>query len=442
VQSRVVLRGRIPLWLYNLLLWLVALLVAPIAGVLCLVRPAWRRGLENRFGFGWPAADGRARLWAHAASVGEIEGIAPLVERWRNAHPDGSVVVSALTATGCDVARTILPWATVRFFPFDLAGIAPRVVRRLRPDLFLFSENEIWPNTLTALAAQGVPTIQVSGRLSDSAASTLGRFPELTRTVLGAVTRYCVQSQGDRDRLVHLGVDAGRVVVTGSLKGDGRLAPSPAFLDDIRALGRPLVVAGSTHEGEERMVLGAVRLLGGSERPPFWILAPRHPERFDGVAALLERERVHFVRRTGLPRDPGLGRAALETADVLLLDSIGELAGCFPGASACFIGGSLVPIGGHNLLEPARCGVPIVVGPHLDSVRELAARLEEVGAAIVVQEPGGLARALADLIERGDREAASRAARDVAEELAGSLARTWACLEEAIEASAPGEAAR
>ena len=221
-------RGRIPLGLYNLLLWLVALVVAPIAGLLCLFRPSWRRGLRSRFGFGWPRASEGATLWAHAASVGEIEGIAPLVERWRNAHPEGSVVVSALTATGCDVARTILPWATVRFFPFDLAGIATRVVRRLRPDLFLFSENEIWPNTLTELAAQGVPTVQVSGRLSESAARTLGRFPELARTVLGAVTRYCVQSQGDRDRLVALGVDAGRVVVTGSLKGDGRLAPSPA----------------------------------------------------------------------------------------------------------------------------------------------------------------------------------------------------------------------
>ena len=191
------------------------------------------------------------------------------------------------------------------------------------------------------------------------------------------------------------------------------------------------MIAGSTHEGEERMVLGAVRLLGGAVPPPFWIVAPRHPERFEAVAGLLESERVRFVRRTGLPRETGLGRAAIETADVLLLDSIGELAGCFPAAAACFIGGSLVPIGGHNLLEPARCGVPIVVGPHLDSVRELAARLQEVGAAVVVREPGGLARALADLIEREDREVTARAARDVAAELAGSLARTWACVEEA-----------
>jgi 3-deoxy-D-manno-octulosonic-acid transferase len=251
------------------------------------------------------------------------------------------------------------------------------------------------------------------------------------------VTRFCVQSAGDRERLLGLGVDAAQVVVTGSLKGDGRLAPSPAFLALIRELGRPLVIAGSTHEGEERMVLGALRLLGGAEPRPFWILAPRHPERFDGVAGLLEHERVRFVRRTGLPREPGLVRAALETADLLLLDSIGELAGCYPAASACFIGGSLVPIGGHNLLEPARCGVPIVVGPHLDSVRELAARLEAVGAAVIVQEPGGLARALADLIERGDRDATGRAAREVAEELAGSLARTWACLEEAVGKGAP-----
>ena len=138
--------------LYNLLAVVGVLLVGPFAALVSLFKPSWRRGLTHRLGWGWPQSDGRPTLWAHAASVGEVEGIGPLVDRWREKHPEGRVVVSALTATGCDVARTILPFAEVRAFPFDLPGIAPRVARQLRPDLFLFSENEIWPNLLTTLS--------------------------------------------------------------------------------------------------------------------------------------------------------------------------------------------------------------------------------------------------------------------------------------------------
>lgn len=422
--------------LYNVLALVGVILVAPVAGLVSLFKPSWRRGLANRLGFGWPVSEPVPTLWAHAASVGEIEGIGPLVERWYEEHPGGRVIVSALTATGCDVARTILPFAEVRAFPFDLPGIVSRVARRMGPDVFLFSENEIWPNLLTTLAEMHVPTIQVSGRLSASAAETLGRFPVLAAGVLGRVTRFCVQGDDDRRRLMALGVEPGRVVVTGSLKGDGRLAPSPCFLDDIRASGRPLVVAGSTHDGEERVILSALRLLGGRPQAPFWIIAPRHPERFDAIESLLESENVPAVRRTRLPEGRER-RTVLAGADVLLLDTIGELAGCFPAAAVCFIGGSLVPIGGHNLLEPARCGVPIVVGPHLSTVQDLADRLEAVGAATVVNDAAELARAIAERIDAGADSVASEAARGVAEERAGSLSRTWSHVAEAAEAGVP-----
>lgn len=418
--------------LYNLLALAGLCLVAPVAGVVSLFKPSWRRGLANRLGLGWPVSEPVPTLWAHAASVGEIEGIGPLVERWHEEHPGGRVIVSALTTTGCDVARAILPFAEVRAFPFDLPGIVSRVARRLGPDLFLFSENEIWPNLLTTLADMHVPTVQVSGRLSKSAAATLGRVPVLAAGVLGRVTRFCVQGDDDRRRLMDLGVEPARVVVTGSLKGDGRLAPSPCFLDEIGAMKRPLVVAGSTHDGEERIVLSAVGLLRGRDVAPFWIIAPRHPERFDEIEALLRHEKIRHVRRTELPE--GAARvAALEQADVLLLDTIGELAGCFAASTVCFIGGSLVPIGGHNLLEPARCGVPIVVGPHLESVRDLADRLQSVGAARIVHDAEELASAIANRIDAGPDEDASDAARRVAEERAGSLSRTWSCVAEAVE---------
>ncbi len=419
--------------LYNLLAILLALLVGPLLAIGCLFKPSWRRGLSSRLGFGWPVSEPVPTLWAHAASVGEIEGIGPLVERWHEEHPGGRVIVTALTATGCDVAATILPFAEVRAFPIDLPAIVSRVARRLGPDLFLFSENEIWPNLLTTLADMRVPTIQVSGRLSENAAQTLGRFPALAAGVLGGVTRFCVQGEDDRRRLMGLGVQPGRVVVTGSLKGDGRLAPSPAFLDDIAQMERPLIVAGSTHEGEERIVLAALRLLGGRAPAPFWVIAPRHPERFDSIGTMLEDASVKYVRRTRLAEGEAR-RSTLEAVDVMLLDTIGELAGCFSASTVSFIGGSLVPVGGHNLLEPARCGVPIVVGPHLETVQELADRLAAVGAATIVQDAAGLAQAISHRIEAGPDASAGDAARAVAEERAGSLSRTWSSVTEAAEA--------
>jgi 3-deoxy-D-manno-octulosonic-acid transferase len=429
--------------LYNVLFTLLALLLAPLAGLICLVRPAWRRGLGGRLGLGWPARGARPLLWAHAASVGEVEAIVPLVERWQRATPDGTVVMSAQTSTGCAHARRLVPGARVVTFPIDVPGIAGRVVRRLRPDVFLFSENELWPNVLTALDRCGVPSVQVSGRLSPAAARTLARFPRFTRTVLGRVTRFCVQQDEHRDRLLALGVAPSRVVVTGSLKGDGRTAEPPPFVAALAALGRPVVIAGSTHAGEEEAVAEALRELHDGRRSPLWLVAPRHPERFAGVATQLAQRGVRVVLRSRLPQDEASARALLEPADVLLLDSMGELAGSYHGAAVAFVGGTLVPVGGHNLLEAARCGVPIVVGPHLQTVRALADRLVAAGAATIVRDASGLAAAVAGLLDPQRRASASAAARAVAAEEGGSLPATWTAIEAvlreraAIAAGAP-----
>lgn len=414
---------------YNVVFVVLALLLLPVAAVVCLFKPSWRRGLAGRLGLGWPVGGRAPVLWAHAASVGEVEAIVPLVERWREHHPDGSIVLSALTATGCAHARGLVPDATVVTFPIDAPGLAGHVVRRVRPALFLFSENEIWPNTLTALERAGVPAVQVSGRLSPRAAATLARFPRFARAVLGRVTRFCVQADEHRARLLALDVAPDRVVVTGSLKGDARLVEPPAFLPGLVSFGRPIVVAGSTHPGEDEAVLAAARALRGTRADLFWILAPRHPQRFDAVAALLERTDLHTVRRSHLPADPDAMRQRLAGADVLLLDSIGELAGCYPAAAVAFIGATLVPIGGHNLLEAARCGVPIVVGPHLDTVRRVADRLVAAGAATVARDAAALPAALALYLDPAQREVAAVAAQRVAAEEGGSLESTWRAIE-------------
>jgi 3-deoxy-D-manno-octulosonic-acid transferase len=321
-------------------------------------------------------------------------------------------------------------------FPIDAPGIVGRVVRRVRPDLFLFSENEIWPNLLTVLERSGIPAVQVSGRLSPRAARTLARFPRFTRTVLRRVTRYCVQADEHRARLVELGVDPARVVVTGSLKGDARLAEPPPFVPALAALGRPLVIAASTHPGEDEVVLQGVHALRRTHpERPLWLVAPRHPQRFDAVAGLLDGSGLAWVRRSTLPADAGAIEERLAGADVLLLDSIGELAGCYAGAQVAFVGATLVPIGGHNLLEAARCGVPVVIGPHLDSVRRVADRLVAAEAATVVSGPEAFAEAIAAYLDPERRATAGAAATRVAAEESGSLNATWRVVE---EVSAPG----
>jgi 3-deoxy-D-manno-octulosonic-acid transferase len=421
---------------YNALFVLLALLALPVAAVACLVKPTWRRGLAARLGVGWPVRAGGPVLWTHAASVGEVEAMVPVVQRWQRHHPDGSVVLSALTATGCAHGRRLVPGARVLAFPIDAPGIVGRVVRRVRPDLFLFSENEIWPNLLTVLERSGIPAVQVSGRLSPRAARTLARFPRFTRTVLRRVTRYCVQADEHRARLVELGVDPARVVVTGSLKGDARLAEPPPFVPALAALGRPLVIAASTHPGEDEVVLQGVHALRRTHpERPLWLVAPRHPQRFDAVAGLLDGSGLAWVRRSTLPADAGAIEERLAGADVLLLDSIGELAGCYAGAQVAFVGATLVPIGGHNLLEAARCGVPVVIGPHLDSVRRVADRLVAAEAATVVSGPEAFAEAIAAYLDPERRATAGAAATRVAAEESGSLNATWRVVE---EVSAPG----
>ena len=409
-----------PLRTYNALLLAAGFAVAPAAGALALVRPSWRRGLGERFGRGWHRPDGSPVLWAHAASVGEVEGIAPLVRRWSAEYPSGGVIVSALSATGCDAARRLLPGAIVRTFPLDAPWLARAVVRRISPDLFLFSENELWPNTLDELARMGCPTVQVSGRMSERSARLLARFPGFAPRVLDCVTRFCVQSDDHRRRLQALGVDDARIVVTGSLKGD-RIPAEPAwFVPGLREAGRPVLVAGSTREGEEAAVLDALARLGSDA--PFLVLAPRHPERFAQVASLLERSGLRFERRSSLVEG---GSSRFAAVDVLLLDSLGELAGCYAGADIAFVGGTLVPVGGHNLLEPARCGVPVLLGPHRDTVRAFADRLVEGHAGAVVEDAEGLAAALRTLLDPAVRARAGASARALALEESGGLEATW-----------------
>jgi len=419
---------------YNALLVAAGAAAAPAAGVLALARPGWRRGLGDRLGRGWRRPAGHPVLWAHAASVGEVEGLVPLVERWRERHPRGGVVASSLTATGADAARRRLPGVDVRVLPLDVPWLVRSVVRRVAPDLFLFSENEIWPNLLRELARRGCPTVQVSGRMSERASRTLGRFPRFAADLLGCVSLFCVQGEDHRRRLLSLGVREDRVVVTGSLKGDGVAAEPPWFVPTLRDAGRPVFVAGATRPGEESVILDACSSLAPGA--PLLVLAPRHPERFDEVARLAAGRGLRVLRRSALREPESFDPAAV---DVFLLDSLGELAGVYAAADVAFVGGTLVPVGGHNLLEAARAGVPVVVGPHREKVLAFSDALVAAGAGAVVPDADGLADALRRFLAPGAGRLAGEAARTLAARESGGLEATWRAIE-SLEASRVGEA--
>lgn len=414
-------RGR--LWTWNFLVVVGMLLLAPVAAITVVLRPHYRRGMGSRLGAGWPAPTKGERLWAHAASVGEVEGIVPLVRRWSEENPGAPVLITAQTRTGIATAARLVPEADTRLAPLDLPFLTRRLVARMRPSLFLFTENELWPNLLAEMARAGVPAVQVSGRLSRRAAALLARVPGFSATLLSSVSRFLLQSDADRERLADLGVDDARLFVTGSLKAAGDRREPPAALASLAR--RELVVAGSTHAGEEEILVAAMEALASTHPALLWLLAPRHPERFAEVAALLESAGIPFVRRTELA-----GARLGEGTRVVLLDTVGELAGCYGLARVAFVGGSLVPVGGHNLLEPARFGVPIVVGPHVESVAELAGRLENEGVLRRAADPAVLAAEVEHFLhlEGASRGALTERARAVAAELSTVLDDTWRAL--------------
>ena len=370
-----------------------------------LVRKVWRGGyplaLRERLGF-VPLAPGPARLWVHAVSVGEVMAAVPLVQALRRRWPDVEVVVSTVTATGAHVARSRLPDAAAAFvFPLDFGSATRRAVRRVRPRGFIALETEIWPNLLRALAAAGVPAILANGRISDRSFRRYHRVRGLFRRVLDHVSLFAMQSDEDARRIIALGARPDRVVVTGNLKMEvpGGEAGAAELWRRLLHLGAARVwIAGSTHRGEEGPILDALLELRRSGEPLCLILAPRHPERVDEVEALGRARGLGPVRRSRQAPGP--------TPDVILLDTVGELAALYAVADVIFVGGSLVPVGGHNVIEPALHAKPVVFGPHMANFRDAAALLLGAGGAVQVPEAGRLAPTLRALLD--DPEARRR----------------------------------
>jgi 3-deoxy-D-manno-octulosonic-acid transferase len=380
-------------------------------------------------------ADGEApapgALWLHAVSVGEVGVAATLA---RALPPEVPLLVTTITPTGQERARAAFAGrAEVAYLPFDLGFAVRRFFRRHQPRALVLVEGDYWPLVLRETRRRGLPVAVINGRVGDRGFRRMRRLRRLLGPLFSGVGRFGVQSGHDRDRLLALGVEPGRVAVTGNLKYE---SPEPARKPELEAAlrilagGRPILLAGSTMAGEEAMVLDAFHEAGDGRA--LLVLAPRHPERWNEVDALLRSRGEDAVRRTALTPSPS------GSPSVLLLDSLGELAGLYRLAAAAFIGGTLAPTGGHNPLEAARFGVPLAVGPSMHNFREMAAAFDRAGAWRRVADARELGAAWREWLESPDaaREVGGRALRLV-EENRGALARTLEMLGELIQAVVP-----
>lgn len=386
---------------YNLFLTIAFLAGLPFLPLLLLFGPRYRDGLSQRFGI-YPKdllADLTAArpVWIHAASVGEVRAARALVRAFKTASPARKVLLSTFTATGYRLARQLEGVDAAIFLPLDFHWIARHALARIDPSLLVFIETEIWPNLLREAYRRGIPTLLLSGRLSAKAFPRYFVWRGFFRKVLGYFTFFGMQSPEDASRIQKLGADEAKIAVTGSLK----FAPEHTGdrwqrIVSARNPRGQLLVAGSSHRGEEEILLQVLAL--ARERFPTLtlVLAPRHPERFGEVEKLLKKSPFAFHRRSQVQVDK-----YFET-DVLLLDTVGELPDFFAAADVAFVGGSLVDVGGHNVLEPARFQKPVLFGPHMSNFASIAEEMKRIGAAIEVRDADDLARVLMRLLTDDD----------------------------------------
>jgi 3-deoxy-D-manno-octulosonic-acid transferase len=373
--------------------------------------------------------DGERSVWIHAVSVGEVLAARPLVEALRERFPSLRIFLSTTTDTGNAVARKSVRGLDGLFYaPFDWPGPVRQALAVLNPALLLLVETELWPNLVHEARRRGTKVALVNGRISTRSFPRYLCARPFLRRVLAEMDLLLMQSDAHAERIRAMGAPAGRVRVTGNLKFDAVDAPRATDrLGRLLRVGlgatRPLWVAGSTVAGEDELVLQAFHGVRARVPQAALLIAPRHPERFETVPPLVEAAGFRCRRRSELPLEPwGDG-------EVLLLDSLGELAQVYPLATVVFVGGSLVPSGGHNILEPAVAGRPVIIGPHMENFQEIAELFRSEGALVQVRDPEQLAREVASLLtdEERRREIGGRA-RSLVDRNRGALARTMESL--------------
>ncbi|MGA2560637.1 MAG: 3-deoxy-D-manno-octulosonic acid transferase [Terracidiphilus sp.] len=415
------------LFFYNLTLLAVLIIGSPWWLWRMATVRKYRAGLRERLGNVPERLQHQERpvLWLHAVSVGEVLAVSRLVAELDKALPGHRLLISTTTATGQALARERFGADRVFYCPLDLPWAVHRYMQALQPRMLMLAETEFWPNMLSACFRRGIPVAVVNARVSDRSYPRYLRLRSLWRPFLERLSRVLAQTETDAARLKAIGCRPDRVSVAGNLKFDVRF---PAEAEATRLLkglvpNLRLIVAGSTLDGEEKALLQAWTKLLAVERNLLFVLAPRHPERFPAVEALLKASGFSWVKRSAWSAQSAEARELVRAGQIVLLDSIGELASIYSLASVAFVGGSLVPAGGHNPLEPAQFGVPVVMGPHYANFRAMTEDLL-AHEAIRIAQKTDLAQALIELLQ--DRRSADwmgAQARQVFEAQSGATAR-------------------
>ncbi len=431
---------------YNILL----LLASPVILLILLGKKRCRRGLLQRLGLHLPrgSRDGEPVLWVHAVSLGEVVAVTPLVHALRKRHPHDRIVVSTVTETGREaVEQRLTGVAEHCYAPLDFPWTVSRFVERLAPRAFLFVETELWPNLLRALYRRSIPAVMVNGRLSSNSFRGYQRIRPFLRQLLNAVTLCLMQSDRDAERIIALGARPSRVVKTGNIKFDQPLPDPNGVAGGLsRGLlglrdGEELIVAGSTHPVEEDQLLSCYEALQKQFPSLVLLLAPRHIERASQVEASA-RARGLAVQQRSTMGSGQTGDATMGRPRVVVLDTRGELAQVYQHAVLTFVGGTLVPVGGHNLLEPALWGKPVFFGPHTDHCMEVAGLLAGVGGGMQVPGERELTAGMAaQLRDRASLRRMGEAARSVVLDNRGAMQRSLDLIAGLLDRVQPGRPA-
>jgi len=393
--------------------------------------PAYAQRWRERFGFVKPLESTRPVVWVHTVSVGEFLAAVPLLRELMKQPVQ--LVITATTPTGSERVRATFGESVYHSYaPYDLPDCLARFINRVQPSLMLIMETELWPNTLAVCSRRNIPAVLINGRLSARSARGYQRFARITRPMLGQLTAAAIQHGGDAARFTALGLPGERAIVTGNIKfdltlGDNLRQQAGDLHRQWNRNGERLVwIAASTHSGEDEQILDALRQLRESDSPAarelLLVLVPRHPERFGSVGELCQARGFNVVRRSS--------GALPDQADVLLGDTMGELLLMFGASDIAFVGGSLVPNGGHNFMEPAAWALPLLSGTHVFNFAESSRLLQEAGALTLVENASDLSQALLPLIASVElRRSKGAAALQVVDANRGALARTLAVIE-------------
>jgi len=385
--------------LTNVLWTLMAILASPYILFKMITAGKYREGLAQRMGK-VPARKGSGPcIWIHGVSVGEVNAARKLIEELGKAFPDTEIVISTVTNTGQEVARKAYPGCVVFYFPLDLSWIVRRFLEALAPRCVILMELELWPNFLMAAKAFGIPVVVANGRITKKSFWWYHTFWPFVRRAFNAITLFCVQSKDYAERLRRLGFADERVRVLGNVKFDTvELSPNPDRIRHLRIIyglddDAKVVVAGSTHEPEEATILASFKQWQAASPTLRLIIVPRHKERFDAVARLIERTGLRWARRSRLETGP-----PASPPQVILVDSMGELGLNYSLADVVFVGGSLIPHGGQNMLESVAQAKATLFGPHTSNFRDVVELLLKSEAVVQVRNRDELARAVARLL--------------------------------------------